>query len=44
LHAGDTTASEAEVPQRDGFADLRHFVVAYRNAFGAPPRIGQPAG
>jgi AraC-like DNA-binding protein len=40
LHAGDTMGIEAEVMQRHGFADLRHFVAAYRTAFGAPPRIG----
>jgi len=44
LHAGDTTASEAEVTQRYGFTDLRHFVAAYRNALGAPPRLGPPIG
>ena len=44
LQAGDTTASEVDVTQRYGFADLRDFVDDYRNAFGARPRIGQPAG
>jgi AraC-like DNA-binding protein len=43
LHAGDTTASEAEVAQRYGFVDLRHFVTVYRNALGVPPRIREPA-
>ena len=44
LHPRDTMAREVEVTQRYGFKDLRHFVAAYHDAFGAPPRIGPPAG
>jgi len=39
-----TMASEAEVMQSYGFVDLHHYVAAYRNALGAPPRIGSPTG
>jgi AraC-like DNA-binding protein len=44
LHAGDVMARRVEAMQRYGFADLRHFVAAYRNALGAPPRIGPATG
>jgi AraC-like DNA-binding protein len=43
LHVDDTTASKAAVTHCYGFSDLRHFVAAYRNAFGVLPRIEQPA-
>ena len=44
LRPENVMASEIEVAQRCGFADLRDFVAAYRKVFGAPPRIGQLAG
>jgi AraC-like DNA-binding protein len=44
LRSCNVMARENEVAQRCGFADLRHFVAAYRKVFGALPRIGPLAG
>jgi AraC-like DNA-binding protein len=40
-HADPATTNGTEVMKRHGFAELHHFMTAYRDAFGEFPRIDQ---